>query len=438
MSNNSLFLPERFREVAHYIHTHHGKTFVVYLSGNVLSEKNILTVLIQDLALIHTLGVKLVLVLGLNTFFHLDAKERGISLSHDNELLTDPDCSRQARNTAEKVYKNLGALFDTSLVNTPLSVIKPKTVFDNYVRIEPPGPGKERDPSCHVKYNIEKSLIQRQLFQNNIVVITPLVDSSAQQRYLLEGVRVAMHTACTLESSKLILMLKDFKLESSKLQGEDHYDLQQARRLAEELPGSESHAKRCLDIAIQACAENVKRVHLVDAGQPGVLLQELYSLDGAATLVTTQEYDEIRPATYHDIDGIMRLIQPFIEKGALVPRSRRQLESEVDLFDVIVRDGVLLTCGTLYTFPEENSAEVGCLAVHPEYQSIGRGSKMLKHLQNKAYSAGFSKLFVLTTQTENWFLEQGFKPAIFEDLPVKKRALYDHLRNSKVYFKTIR
>ncbi len=438
MSSNSLFLPERFREVAHYIHTHHGKTFVVYLSGNVLSESITLTALIQDLALIHTLGVKLVLVLDLNTLIQQDAKERDSSLSHDNRLLTHPGSIRQAHNAADEMLDNLVALFDASLVNTPLSTIKPKIAFDDFIHIEPSDFRKKKYASHRVKYSIAKSLIQRQLVQNNIIVIVPLVSSSTQPRYLLEGVQVAMHTASVLESSKLILMLKDFRLEDSTSQGEDHYDIHQARRLADELPGSELHAKRCLNIAIQACKENVKRVHLVDAGKPGMLLQELYSLDGAATLVTAQEYDEIRPASCHDIDGIMKLIQPFIETGALVPRSRRQLESEVSLFDVIERDGVLLTCGTLYTFPEENAAEVGCLAVHPEYQSIGRGSKMLRHLQNKACKAGFSKLFVLTTQTENWFLEQGFIPADFEELPVKKRSLYDPLRNSKVYFKTIR
>ena len=138
MSSNSLFLPERFREVAHYIHTHHGKTFVVYLSGNVLSENITLTALIQDLALIHTLGVKLVLVLDLNTLIQQDAKERDSSLSHDNRLLTHPDSIRQAHNAADEMLNNLVALFDASLVNTPLSTIKPKIAFDDFIHIEPP------------------------------------------------------------------------------------------------------------------------------------------------------------------------------------------------------------------------------------------------------------------------------------------------------------
>ena len=71
------------------------------------------------------------------------------------------------------------------------------------------------------------------------------------------------------------------------------------------------------------------------------------------------------------------MIQPLIDKGKLVARTREQLELEIKGFDVIERDGMVLACGALHLFVEENSAEVACLAVHPEYQSNGRGSKML-------------------------------------------------------------
>lgn len=422
MSSNSLFQPGGFRQAALYIHNHRGKTFVVYVSSDVLSARNSLAALIQDLALMHSLGVKLVLVLGSKALIHQSG--------HSN--------IEQIMKTHESTCANLKNLFSAGLVNTPMSATKLNIVFGDFVHVEPSTEPSKTDALAGAGYSIDGEAIRRQLDANNIVGITPLGHSTAGNIFPLTGAEVAMRTACALECEKLILMLSDFRLQDDKEQGESHYSIREAQKLANELPASRRHHKRYLDIAVRACSENVKHVHLVDAGKPGTLLQELYSLDGAATLVTSQEYDEIRPATHRDIDGIVNLIQPFIEKGVLVPRSRGQLELEVERFDVIERDGVLLTCGMLYTFPEDNVAEVGCLAVHPEYQSIGRGSKMLMHLQNKAYKAGFSKLFVLTTQTEHWFQDHGFEPAGFGDLPMKKQALYNHLRNSKVYFKTIR
>ena len=131
------------------------------------------------------------------------------------------------------------------------------------------------------------------------------------------------------------------------------------------------------------------------------------------------------------------MIQPLIDKGKLVARTREQLELEINEFDVIERDGMVLACGALHFFPKDNAAEVACLAVHPEYQSNGRGSKMLTHLEKKSKAANIELLFVLTTQTSHWFREHGFKTTKIESLPMKKQALYNYQRNSKAYSKRL-
>ena len=46
-------------------------------------------------------------------------------------------------------------------------------------------------------------------------------------------------------------------------------------------------------------------------------------------------------------------------------------------------------------------------------------------------------MFVLTTQTAHWFIEQGFVEASRDELPGKKKSLYNLQRNSKVFFKTL-
>ena len=232
-------------------------------------------------------------------------------------------------------------------------------------------------------------------------------------------------------------MIDKFKLPGNKKQNDNHYNVNEAREVAKKLHKSKYDVKHYLDIGIQACLENVNRVHLVDSSKQGALLEELYTLDGVATLITADTYDDIRPATLNDAGGILELILPLIKKGALVSRSKEQLELEIENFNVIERDGMILACGALHTFPDENAAEITCLAVHPAYQSNGRGSKMLDHLERDAYEAGLYKLFVLTTQTAHWFREHGYRSTQVGSLPVKKQAFYNYQRNSKVYCKNL-
>ena len=438
MSSDSLFQTGSFRQAAHYIHTHRGKTFVVYIHSRVLLAQTSLTVLIRDLALMHALGAKLVLVLGEGAFITQKTTEPSENWLHSGLHITSPLTIDATKESARRICESVKDLFSTSLANTPLAGAKLDVACDNFLHANPGLYGRSKtDGPYEADYSIDQAMLQSQLDKGNIVAVTPTVCSTDDNLFLLPSEELAQRTACVLKSEKLILILDKFRLTNHEEQDEGHYTIPEAKELVNKLSAQNEDAKRYLEIAIQACLKGIRNVHLVDIEKPGTLLEELYSLDGAATLVTAQGYEEIRPATLDDLDGIAELIQPFMDKGLLVSRSREQLELEIDRFDVIERDGVLLTCGTLYTFPEENAAEVGCLAVHPEFQSIGRGSKMLMHLERKACEVGVSKLFVLTTQTEHWFQEHGFKPSNIEDLPVEKQALYDDMRKSKVYSKSI-
>ena len=61
----------------------------------------------------------------------------------------------------------------------------------------------------------------------------------------------------------------------------------------------------------------------------------------------------------------------------------------------------------------------------------------MKAIEIEAKSQGINTLFVLTTRTAHWFIERGFTPAKFTDLPEKKQALYNFERASQVYVKQI-
>ena len=71
------------------------------------------------------------------------------------------------------------------------------------------------------------------------------------------------------------------------------------------------------------------------------------------------------------------------------------------------------------------------------YLHLGVGPKMVDYLCEKAAKAGFSSVFVLTTQTADWFEKLGFTEADPSALPEKKRASYNLQRKSKVLRKPV-
>ena len=107
-------------------------------------------------------------------------------------------------------------------------------------------------------------------------------------------------------------------------------------------------------------------------------------------------------------------------------------------------DGTVIACAALYPFDNSNvegkvegnkSAEVACVAVQEKYRDQGRAAALLKALEKDARKLSVDTVFVLTTQTAHWFIEQGFKAGYVDQLPAQKKQLYNFQRNSKVFVK---
>ncbi|NCA88212.1 MAG: amino-acid N-acetyltransferase [Gammaproteobacteria bacterium] len=201
-----------------------------------------------------------------------------------------------------------------------------------------------------------------------------------------------------------------------------------------QLPADLAQALRA---GADACIQGVKRVHLVSRRLDGALLRELFTRDGVGTLITDAPFEELRPARIDDVAGILELLQPLEEAGVLVRRSRERLETEIDRFYLMERDGMAIATAALYAYPVEGMAELACFAVHPEYRARGRGALLLERMEAMARQRGLTRLFVLTTQTAHWFRERGFDPAPLADLPMAKQALYNYQRKSKVFIKRL-
>ena len=95
-------------------------------------------------------------------------------------------------------------------------------------------------------------------------------------------------------------------------------------------------------------------------------------------------------------------------------------------------DGSIRACGALHDWGE-SQGEIAAVATDPMYTELGLGRQIVGYLAEKAKRNKKNRVFVLTTQTQDWFESLGFKEVTVESLPKKKREIYDHNRNSKIF-----
>jgi amino-acid N-acetyltransferase len=212
-------------------------------------------------------------------------------------------------------------------------------------------------------------------------------------------------------------------------------DLDEALTLIHTLEDEDQ--QRLLGTARQACTAGINRCQIISYAEDCALLEELFTHDGSGTLVGNNDFEQARRATIDDVGGILELIEPLEQEGVLVKRSRELLETEIGHFRVLERDSRIIASAALYPFPADGSGELACIVTHPDYRGADRGERLLQELEQDALGCGLTRVFILTTQTAHWFLEQGFVEASLDDLPAERQSLYNLQRNSKVFIKNL-
>ena len=426
-----------FRATSPYVHAHRGKTFVLAFSGRAVADDNFST-LIHDIALLHGLGIRLVLVHGSRPQIEERLRLRNAEMAYINGLrVTDETALTCVKEAAGSVRVEIEALFSTAASNSPMAGARIRVISGNFVTARPIG---VRDGTDYLYTGevrrIETRSICTQLEAGNLVVIPPLGYSPTGEVFNLSSADVAAAVAASINADKLILLTEGKPLKRGGKTlihlTPSQVDVALARRSS-----LSAEMRLLLTKAATACRKGVKRVHLVSRGIEGALLKELFTRDGAGTLVSPEPFDLIRQARIDDVGGILGLIEPLEEKGVLVRRSRELLETEISHFTVIERDGTVIACAALYPYGKDAMAELACVAVHPDYQGKGFGDTLLQRLEEKAANTGIGQLFVLTTQSSQWFQERGFKKGEVQSLPMARRSLYNYRRNSRVLVKQL-
>ncbi|MDM8547621.1 amino-acid N-acetyltransferase [Candidatus Venteria ishoeyi] len=421
-----------FRHASPYIHAHHGKTFVLSFEGIAVSSTRFRH-LIHDIALLSSLGIRLVLVHGTRQRIKQNLEERGVTQQYANGMrITDDTSLEQVKAACGQITADILALLSMGMTDSPEIYANIRIVSGNFITARPLGirSGVDFMHTGEVR-RVEANAIQQQLDNGCIVLISPLGYSPTGEIFNLSVEDVSTSVAITLKADKWVSLNE---LEQA-ISDNDHLTLQETRELLKN--ASDADTFRILRGAAHACEQGVNRVHLVQRNIDGGLLMELFSRDGVGTMISADPYEHLRQATIDDVGSILNLIAPLEEEGVLVKRSREKLEMEIGRFVVQERDGTIIACAALYPYPEEHMAELACVAVHPDYKGKQRGDALLGFMEKQARKNHIHRLFILTTRTAQWFQQRGFTQAKLDKLPITRLNLYNYQRLSKIFIKDL-
>ncbi|WP_293265516.1 amino-acid N-acetyltransferase [Neptunomonas sp.] len=445
MADESTNYVNWFRHSSPYINAHRGKTFVLMLGGEVIADNNFDNI-VHDIALMTSLGIRLVLVHGARPQIEERLNKKGLDTYLHHDLRVTDNTALQCVIEAIGVLRStIEAKLSMGLINTPMHGAEIRVCSGNYITGRPIGIYDGVD-LCHTGEvrRIDHQGIRGQLNQDNIVLLSNLGYSPTGEIFNLPVEEVASQTAIALKADKLILFgaekgIIDSRgvLRSELLARTAERFLHQYHSQRNNPETAHTELSKSLQMATEACAGGVPRCHLISYKDDGALLAELYTRDGAGTMVIQESYEQVRAANIEDVGGIIELIKPLEETGILVRRSRDLLEAEVEQFFVVERDGAIIGCAALYLFPEEKMGELACVAIAKAYQGKDRAEMLLSAIENNARELQLEALFVLTTRTAHWFIEHGFSEMPTTLLPNQKQTLYNFQRNSKVFSKKI-
>lgn len=433
-------LVQWFRQSTPYVTAHRNKTFVIMLDGNTTSSPNFSNI-IDDISLLHSLGIKLVIVFGARKQINDALAEAHIAERyHKNIRVTDPQTLHLVKQVVGSLQFDITARLSLRMNNITHNGV-PNVVSGNFVIAQPLGVDDGVDYQLSGKVRkIDSEGIKQQLERNAIVVISPIGVSVTGETFNLAFEELAAQIAIKLKAEKVIgFCEKQGIIDENQQVIADLTLLSAEEHLRQFIAKDAYHSSeaRFLQTALEACRNGVKRAHLLSYLEDGSLLQELFSRDGIGTQISLESSEIVRIANIKDIPSLLALIHPLEQQGILVKRSREQLEMEIDHYTIIDRDGVIIACAALNPYFEEKMAEMACVAVHPDYRNSSRGDILLSHIQKRAIALGIKKLFVLTTRTVHWFQERGFEIANVEDLPQEKREKYNYQRRSKILIQAL-
>jgi len=419
------------REILRYVPRFRDKVFVISMDGAVVEEENFGNLLL-DIAVLRSLRIAVALVHGAGQQIRRLAEQSGqVPSNIDGTGVTDAATLQLALTAANRV---------THEVLEGLSANDLRGASSNAVVAHPAGilQGIDQQLTGRVE-RVDTALLQALLESDVVPVIPPLGCDGEGHTYRLNSDAVAVEVARALRAVKLIYLTTS---------GGVHRGTELLRQLTieeaetilkKQRPEVSPATVSKLEQAVRAARGGVPRVHIIDGRVEEGLLAEVFSNEGIGTLVHANEYQAVRRAQRKDIRKIYALIQAGMENDELLPRTRGEIEGQVDDFYVFEVDRNPVACVAVHLYPDDHKAEMACVCVDSMYENQGIGAKLMQYVETQARSIGVRELFCLSTQAVNYFVQKGgFQLGTPADLPSARRERYERSgRRSQVLVKAL-
>ncbi len=424
--------PNDLRGILKYVPRFQGQIFIIAIDGAIIADENFSNLLV-DIAVLRSLGIKIVLVHGIGHQVQELSELRGVAITNnDGTGITDAatlDLSIRAGSRVSHLI--LEGLTQNSL----------KAVITNAVRALPLGIIRGVDQLLTGKVErIDKDFIFELIAQQVVPLITPIAFGPDGKSLRVNSDLLAAEVAEALHATKIIYLTPHAGLE---INGSVRREISvealtkilatQPEHIAEPVRSKAEHA-------VKAIETGTPRVHIVDGRIFDGLLNEIFSNEGVGSLVYGNDYQQIRKASKRDVRLIYNLTRAAVKREELLHRTQQAIEKNIDQFFVFEIDENIIACVTLYFYPDKPQlAEIGSLYVLPFYHNRGIGKKMVEYACLQAKERGVTGVIALSTQSFGFFSNVcGFEEATKDVLPEARLKIYeDSGRNAKVLVKAL-
>lgn len=426
---------ENVRDVIRYLQKFKNALLVIYLDDKTISSP-LFSSHIRDIALLHQAGLQVVLIPGARRRIDEVLDNAKIKWTHNEGIRVT---------TADAMPLIKMAAFDVSnTVMTSLAANNITAVIGNWVRARGKGVLGGFDFGTAGEIDKLETEAIRTVLNDGFIPIFPCIGwNAAGHPYNISSMLLAKQVAMNLKADKLFFMLFNEEICAQKYAIPDGFalsetgnipamNLEEVDRFIEKNFTSGGEVKNILKAAQEACRAGVTRVHILNGNIDGVLPCEIFSGLGSGTMIYTGGYGKVRQMEQTDIPSVLAIMKPFVESGKLLSRTEAQIAEGLQDYIVYELDGGIHACAALH-FYEDGQAEIAAVAVDENYAHMGIGPKLIDTLISQAGEGGASSIFIMTTQTADWFEKLGFEEDTLESIPDERRKLWDSRRGSKVY-----
>lgn len=423
---------EDLRAILQYVPQFRERIFVIALDGAVIRLPNFQS-LLQDIAVLQSLSIQVVLVFGARQQIRELAEKRGVTLSNDDGM------GRTAPETLEVSADAIMRL--TSEIVAGLTALEAKVAVPNALAVHPAGviDGVDLEHTGRIE-RVDDKMLHAMLKENIIPILPPLGYDGRGDMLRLNSDEIAVDVAIELEAAKVIFVAEKglFDAEGVRIA---QIRVADAREMAKAKDLDVSLLSK-LRFGALACGEGVARVHVVDGNQDEVLLAEVFSNEGVGTMIHADDYQQIRKARTTDIPALLTMMRQSVEDAALAPRTRDQIHKRIGDFFVMELDGHAVASVAVHTYDLSDgtkASEIACLFVRRAHKNKGHGRKLVAFAEEVAKQRGSALIFALSTQAFRFFEEKlGYSEAPADSLPTARREAYDKSgRNSRVLSKKL-